>query len=130
MNLRQIGYLMLGFIIVIGCFLIFINYQAGNTTQSALNGPSDLDWSEQKLKVSVSSALAASPNVSALNVDVKVSGSKVTLVGSVQSEQEKFYATDVVSKLDDVNNVENNLTIKQVGVDDAYKTLPMTPSPG
>jgi len=67
--------------------------------------------SDAAMTAAVKASLIATPDLSALAIDVDTSNSVVTLNGTVKSEAQKSQAVDAAAKVNGVKSVVSNLTI-------------------
>ena len=67
---------------------------------------------DAQIVTKVKSKLAADDEIKALAIDVDAKDGKVTLSGTVPSEQAKSRANEIVKNTEDVKDVDNKLTVK------------------
>ena len=76
-------------------------------------GPKGYTRSDDRIREDVSDALSDDHHVDASEITVAVSGSEVTLTGTVASRQEKRRAEDCADRVSGVKHVQNNLRVKE-----------------
>jgi len=76
-------------------------------------GPKNYTRSSDRIKEDVSDRLSDAWDIDASDIDVEINGNEVTLTGTVPSKQQKRRAEDIAESVSGVNNVQNNLRVKQ-----------------
>jgi len=77
------------------------------------NGPKNYTRSSERIKEDVNDRLSDAWDIDASDIDVSIDGNEVTLSGTVPSKQQKRRAEDIAESVSGVQNVQNNLRIKQ-----------------
>lgn len=75
-------------------------------------GPKGYQRSEERIREDVCDRLGDDYQLDASDIEVRVSGSTVTLSGTVNDKRQKRHAEDIVENISGVREVENNLKIK------------------
>ncbi len=76
-------------------------------------GPKGYTRSDDRIREDVSDALSDDPSVDASDISVSVSGSEVTLTGTVSTRMAKRRAEDCADRVSGVKHVQNNLRVKE-----------------
>lgn len=89
-------------------------WESGNqwSGQHRGKGPKGYQRSEERIREDVCDRLGDDHHLDASDIEVKVSGSTVTLSGTVNDKRQKRHAEDIVEDISGVREVENNLKIK------------------
>ena len=74
-------------------------------------GPKDYKRSDERIREDVSDRLSDDHHIDASEIDIKVSGSEVTLTGTVDSKEMKRRAEDIAESVSGVTNVQNQLRV-------------------
>lgn len=74
-------------------------------------GPKGYKRSDERIREDVSDRLTDDPYIDASEIDVEVSGSEVTLNGSVDSRMSRRRAEDLAERISGVTHVQNNLRV-------------------
>jgi len=75
-------------------------------------GPKGYTRSDERVREDVNDRFTEDGWLDASDIEVKVSGSEVTLTGQVNSREEKRRAEDIADSVSGVKHVQNNLRIK------------------
>jgi osmotically-inducible protein OsmY len=75
-------------------------------------GPKGYTRSDDRIREDINDRLTYDWNVDASNIDVTVSGSEVTLSGTVTSRSQKRRADDIAESVSGVTQVQNNIRIQ------------------
>lgn len=75
-------------------------------------GPKNYKRSEERIREDVSDRLSDHPYIDASDIEVSVTGSEVTLTGTVDSKQTKRRAEDVAESVSGVTDVHNQLRVR------------------
>jgi osmotically-inducible protein OsmY len=76
-------------------------------------GPKNYQRSEERIREDISDRLADDDSVDASDIEIKVSGTEVTLSGTVESRVAKRRAEDIAESVSGVSNVQNQLRVGQ-----------------
>lgn len=74
--------------------------------------PDELAAFEASLQENVRAALFRAPGVDASTIDVRVTGNRVTLRGTVPTAQQRQYAVQVAASVAGVGSVRNDLSLR------------------
>jgi hypothetical protein len=85
-------------------------YQSGQFGQHRGKGPKGYQRTDDRLKELICERLRDDPEIDPSEVTINVSGSRVTLDGSVDSRRTKHAIEDIVEQFD-VSDVQNNLRV-------------------
>lgn len=83
------------------------------TGQHRGRGPKGYQRSDARILEDVNDRLTDDPHLDASEIEVRVEGREVTLVGTVNSRFEKRHAEDLAESVSGVTHVQNNLRIQQ-----------------
>lgn len=75
-------------------------------------GPKNYSRSDDRIREDVSDRLSDDRHIDASDIEVSVSGSEVTLTGTVESRFAKRHAEDLAESCSGVKHVQNNLRVK------------------
>src|SRR4051812_4308870 len=78
-------------------------------------GPKGYTRSDERIREDVSDRLTDDPYVDASEIEVNVSGSEVTLSGTVDSREARRRAEDIAESVGGVTHVQNNLRVQRQG---------------
>ncbi|MBM3604534.1 MAG: BON domain-containing protein [Alphaproteobacteria bacterium] len=78
-------------------------------------GPKNYSRSDDRIREDVSDRLSDDRHIDASDIEVSVSGSEVTLTGTVESRFAKRHAEDLAESCSGVRHVQNNLRVKDGG---------------
>jgi len=78
-------------------------------------GPKGYTRSDERIREDVSDRLTDDPRVDASEIEVNVSGSEVTLSGTVDSREARRRAEDIAERVSGVRHVQNNLRVQRQG---------------
>jgi len=78
-------------------------------------GPKGYTRSDERIREDVSDRLTDDPYVDASEIEVNVSGSEVTLTGTVDSREARRRAEDIAESVGGVTHVQNNLRVPRQG---------------
>ncbi|HVL73223.1 MAG TPA: BON domain-containing protein [Beijerinckiaceae bacterium] len=78
-------------------------------------GPRGYARSAERIREDVSDRLTDDPYVDASDIEIKVSGTEVTLTGTVDSREARRRAEDLAERVVGVTHVQNNLRVRQPG---------------
>ena len=76
-------------------------------------GPKGYSRSDDRIREDISDRLTDDPHIDASDIEVSVSGSEVTLSGTVDSRFAKRHAEDLAEAVSGVRHVQNNLRVRQ-----------------
>jgi osmotically-inducible protein OsmY len=76
-------------------------------------GPKNYQRSEERIREDISDRLSDDDSLDASDIEIKVSGSEVTLSGTVETRLAKRRAEDIAEAVSGVSNVQNQLRVGQ-----------------
>ena len=79
-------------------------------------GPKGYRRSDERIKEDINDRLSDRPGLDASDVEVTVVNCEVTLAGTVNARRDKRLAEDIAENVLGVQNVENRLRVKQMGL--------------
>jgi osmotically-inducible protein OsmY len=79
-------------------------------------GPKDYKRSEDRIKEDVCDRLSEDDYVDATNIQVQIQNNEVTLIGTVETREQKRRAEDLVESISGVRNVENRIRVESSGL--------------
>ncbi|MGQ8365510.1 BON domain-containing protein [Glaciecola sp. 1036] len=126
------------YFIFITILLIGSYYVVSKSSQGYANAPliaSAVDMTNKNssvdgdlLQVKVKTALLVAPEVSGIGIIVEENDGTITLTGNVPTQQQKAYAMSVVSRIDGVQQIVNELYVKRIGSSDNNQVFSVAPA--
>jgi hypothetical protein len=88
-------------------------YAAGGRGLHVGRGPKGYQRADGRIEEDVNEMLTRDPDVDASDIEVKVQGGEVTLMGEVGSREEKRRAEDLAEQVSGVRDVHNQIKVKR-----------------
>ena len=85
-------------------------------------GPKGYARSDERVREDVSDRLTEDPHIDASEIDLSVSSGEVTLNGTVEHRWAKRHAEDITEGVSGVRHVQNNLRVREAGLNAAGST--------